>query len=421
MSGPKKVNITLSVKCLADVKPEKVSWLWPARVPFGKLTLIEGDPGLGKSTTTTEVAARLSRGDALPGGEPTEPMTSLFVTYEDGLADTIKPRIIAAGGDDTRVYALEGAAFDNQPEHMISIPGDVEALKKAIQVYDVRFVVIDPLGAAFSTDKDSHKDSDARSALAPLARMAEETNCAVVIVRHLNKSTSGRAITAGGGSIGFAGAARSVLAVHADPTNPEGRILAVVKNNLAKHAPSLAFGLEDTGDGCARIVWRGESDLSAEQLTASRAAQSDEEDDASEIDLWLREYLSEGERDRKDVLRNGKEAGFVERTIDRAKRRIGVTTKMSGFGAAKRSIWSMPANPANSANPAIGFSAGADAIPTMHPPHGEHGGIGGIGGNGGIEAPSRPRKIFIENGREILKEQVPTAHGDEWRPVTNAA
>lgn len=356
------------------VTPSEVSWLWPGRIPFGKLTLLEGDPGVSKSTLTIELAARLSRGEPMPGGDRPEPSDTLFVTYEDGLEDTIAPRLHAAGANLSRVTALQGVAYNGDPERMLRIPDDVPVIAEQVRARGARLVVIDPLGAALSTKTDSYKDADTRSALAPLARVAEETGAAIVIVRHLNKSATAKAIYAGGGSIGIAGAARAVLAVHTDPEDPSRRILAVAKNNLAKFPRSLRYTLEDTGTGPARIQWLGEVDTTAEELNARRAEAAEVHTGELEPEEWLREFLADGPSDRREVLQRGRDAGFSERTLDRARQRLKVETAVHGFGKDKISRWSLPA--CTESNPAISANPANVAMYT------NTGGNGGNGGNG---------------------------------------
>lgn len=384
---------------LDSVEPQPVTWLNAGRIPFGKLTLLEGDPGLGKSTYTIDLAARVSRGLPLPGDGPREPADVVLVTYEDGLGDTIQPRLVAAGADLARVHAIAGISTNGSPERLLSIPQDVPALRQVVEETRAALLIIDPLAAALSSSTDSYKDADTRQALAPLSRMAEETNVAVLIVRHLTKGAASRAINAGGGSIAFAAAARSVLAVHVDPTDAAKRVLATVKCNLAPLAPSLSFGLEDAGNGCARVTWHGTSQLSAEDLNAARLG-SVGGGPEPEAQAWLRDVLRAGERERRDVLRAGRENGFNERSLERAADRLGVEKRQSGFGTEKRSYWSLSGIPDMSDTP--------------------HAGVG-IVGIGGIEAPTRQRRTVERDGLAVQQELMPTAHGDKWVDAEDAA
>lgn len=325
---------------LADVKPERVRWLWPGYIPLGKVTVIEGDPDLGKSTLTLALAASVSAALPLPDGTRVNPADVLFVTYEDGVADTIAPRLIAAGGDPEHVHVLDGVT-DEGEERLMSFPKDMEALEREIRATGALLVVLDPLGAALAASTDANKDSDVRRALAPLARLAERTGVAIVIVRHLAKGARRNAIIAGSGSIGIGAAARVVLVVHPHPEDPQKRVLSVVKCNVARHAPSLVFYLVDAGNGAARIVWDGISPLSANDLTAVRSDDPGDRGATEEARYWLRELLTKrGEAPKRELLEEGKKEGITQRTLERAKDLAGVKHYRDGFGAPV--MWYLP-------------------------------------------------------------------------------
>lgn len=354
------------VVCLADVQPEKVSWLWPGYVPLGKLTVLEGDPGLGKSTLALGLAAAVSRGGTLPGGGRAEPSGVVIITYEDGLADTIRPRLDAAGADVARVFAIKGVARPGELERLISFPDDAPAVFEAVARLNAKLVIVDPLAAALSSETDSHRDADVRRALAPLARFAEEHGVAVLVIRHLTKAASGRAIVAGGGSIAIAAAARSVIAVHTDPDHPEdasARILASVKCNLAERPASLAFRLLGDPGESARVEWSGISTHTADHLAALRADTEGGADAEREIDAWVRSDLEDGPQDRREVLRRAGAAGFSNRTLDRAAARLGVTRRQSGYGSEKHSEWSLsPIAPQSRQSSLVSSAGGLGAI-----------------------------------------------------------
>jgi hypothetical protein len=350
---------------LSGVVPEEVQWLWPGYLPLGKLTVLEGDPGLGKSTLAIAVAAAVSQGTALPGGRPVTPAPVVLVTYEDGLADTIRPRLDAAGADASLVYAIQGMTSSRgEPERLACFPQDAPDVFDAVRTLGARLVVIDPLSAALAGTTDSYKDADIRRALAPMSRFAEETGVAVLVIRHLTKS-AGRAITSGGGSIGIAAAARCVLAVHEDPDRPGdsgARLLAVVKSNLAERPPTIAFRLASEPGQAAHIEFAGESHHTADGLAALRGDVEGGADAAREIDEWLRSYLADGAQDRREVFRQAEKSGFSARSLDRAAQRLGVHRVQSGFGKEKRSEWSLSINPAIPANTRLQARMGADEV-----------------------------------------------------------
>lgn len=321
--------------CLADVKPEQVSWLWDRRIPYGKLTIIEGHPGVGKSTLTLEIAARVSRGDALPGGETIPIGNVLLLTAEDGLADTVRPRLDAAGANPFKIHALQ---------KLPTIPEDIPALEQYVKENYTRLLIIDPLNAYLAGEVNSFKDHDIRRALAPLAAMAEHTGCAIVVVRHLTKASNGQAIVAGGGSIGIIGQARCAMLVAADPENPSEIVLAVVKNNLAAKPESLKFRLASDESGWARIEWIGFSPHTADALIAA-GRDGEDAGPIEEAMQLLAEWLRNGPLPKADLLKSAKAAGLSTRTLERAKQKLGVVHRKNGYSKDSRTTWELPSSP----------------------------------------------------------------------------
>jgi RecA-family ATPase len=214
-------------------------WLWPERVPMNAITVLAGDPGLGKSLLTIRLAAKLTRGDLME-----HPVNVLMLSAEDSLAHTVRPRLEAAGADIGRVHF--GSMNRDGLDTSILLPSDVAELSRLVAEKDVGLVVIDPLMAHLGGAIDSWKDQTVRQALAPLHRMAEHTGTAVLVVAHLNKGQSTDPLQRLGGSIGIPAAARSVLLLGRDPDEPEDdrRVLAHAKSNVCPLAPSLAFVIE---------------------------------------------------------------------------------------------------------------------------------------------------------------------------------
>lgn len=345
---------------LSDVTPERVSWLVPGVLPFGKFAIWEGDPGTGKSTLTLDLTARVTRGESVLGSAARVPRNVLLVTFEDGLADTVRPRIDALGGDPNRVLVFRAVARVDGDEREPTLPDDVEHLRAIIQENGVALVVIDPLGASLGEGTDSHKDASVRRITARLARLAEDTGACVLGVRHLIKGAAANALRAGGGSIAFVASARvaMVVSLHPDdaekPQHARRRVLACVKNNLAPHPASRVFELwQPDGHEHPRIRWLGESPLSADDLNAAAALSAPEEREATtERTDWLREVLASGPLDSKDVFRLAREACYPERSLRRAARAIGVRIVRQGTGASHRTTWALDitsATPATSA------------------------------------------------------------------------
>ncbi len=228
---------------------EEVSWLWNQRIPQGKITILEGDPGLGKSTLSTEIAATLSTGSSLPSGPPLEPAASLILTAEDGLSDTVLPRLHASGANLDMVHVVPSP---------ISISKDLDKIATWLKDTRARLLIIDPLMAYLGTKVNSWHDQEVRQVLSPLAHLAQTTGTAVLLVRHLTKPPQGKEtrnpLYRGGGSIGIIGAARSALTVTESGANHDVRILASIKSNLGKPPLPLYYTLEGAGS-VARIKW----------------------------------------------------------------------------------------------------------------------------------------------------------------------
>lgn len=268
----------LNVVKLSTVVAEPVSWLWKGRVPLGKFTLLSGDPGLGKSQITLDIAARVTTGRSMPDGTPgpSTPAPVVLVVGEDGLADTVRPRIEAAGGNSELVHVVNVATEADGHERSVSIPGDLERIKNHIVDVGAPLVVVDPLNAFLGGKVDVYRDHDVRLALGPLAQIAEETSTAVLCVGHLNKG-DGAAMYRPGGSIGIIAQARVAMLCARDPDNAEAVVMAVVKSNIHRPAPSLSFRVADVsieGAGSERIdtskiEWLGESSYDANGLLAA--------------------------------------------------------------------------------------------------------------------------------------------------------
>ncbi len=409
---PRAANSSVGT-LLSEVEPERVEWLWPGRVPLGKLTVLDGDPGLGKSAVTLDIAARVSADLELPGGERYGPAGVVLLSAEDGLADTIRPRLDAAGADTERVLALSTVP-EGKAERMISIPRDLAVIERAVMRVAAALVVVDPLMAFLSGDTNSHKDQDVRRALAPLAALAEKTRAAVLIVRHLNKAEGGNSLYRGGGSIGIIGAARSGLVVAEDPQDPERRILAPNKNNLSRPAPSLVFGMETAENGAARVVWHGQSDLSAAQILES-PADGEGKSALSEAKEFLLDELRDGPMAAKQVKKNAREADVSERTLKRAKQELRVRSEKESDGSW---TWRLPEKEAKGGqSPAVGhvgtlgpLGKGANPEPGESPylreegqgGQGDHGPECNHGYRGGVGCylcdPRHPYRIKPEGG-----------------------
>jgi putative DNA primase/helicase len=351
---------------LADVRPESVEFLWQGRLALGKLNLVDGDPGLGKSTLLLDVGARVSTGRDMPDGSPGIGRAGVVIqSAEDGLADTIRPRLEAAGADLSRIVALE--IGDEAGLRPAFIPDDLDHVEAAIRKTRARLWIVDPLMAYLGAEVNSYRDQDVRRALARITAIAERTGVCAVLIRHLTKAMGGSALYRGGGSIGIIGAARSGLLVARDPDDESGarRILAVTKSNLGPEAPSLSFTVESAsiGDGIStsRIAWGETSAHTATGLLAPPV--DDEQRSASdEAAALLRDLLASGPVPAKAVQAAVHDAGIAWRTVERVKVRLGIKSVRPG-GFTGPWSWALPAY---------------SAIESRTPPPSEDDGLGGV-------------------------------------------
>jgi DNA repair protein RadA/Sms len=262
--------MTPVLRRLADVETRPVSWLWRGYVPANKITLIEGDPGLGKSLLVADLLARVTTGRTMPDGSASDlpgPANVLLLTSEDDPSDMLRPRIGVAGADLSRVYLWEAVTTD-QVTRMPLLPEDLGQMASIINEIDAKLVVIDPLSAYLSSRLDSWRDPDIRRALSPLALMAADLGVTIILLRHWTKSPGTDLLYRGLGSIGFAAAARSVLAVVRHPEDDNVRVLFGVKSNLGPRPPALAFEVAQVGMAPV-IRWKGPVELASEDLAGA--------------------------------------------------------------------------------------------------------------------------------------------------------
>jgi hypothetical protein len=328
---------------LSDVQPEPVAWIWPGRLARGKLTILAGDPGLGKSYLTHDVIARLSTGASWPDGATAPLGRALLLSAEDGLADTIRPRIDRPGGDAARVDVLVAVGLAGQ-QRTPCLASDLPQLEHALDRLRPDVVVIDPL-SAYLGRTDSHKDAEVRGLLAPVVACAAKYGVAVLAVMHLTKAgTDRRAIHRAIGSIGFVGAARLGLVVGKDPEDDTRVLLAGLKNNLGPKAPTLAFRIDDSG-----LVWEPDPvpGMDADELLAAGVSVEDRVE-RGDADTFLTDLLTLGEVLAREVLTAARDNGISDRTLYRAKSRLGVRARHEGQpGKAGRWYWSLPSVPPN--------------------------------------------------------------------------
>ena len=318
----------------SEVVTRPVEWLWDKRIPKGKLTMFDGDPDVGKSVVTMDLAARVSTGRTFPDGAPCETGNVLIVNVEDAKDDTIVPRLKAHGANLERIVVIDGMPDESGAggTRLLDLPGDVESLKAAVENYEAVLLIIDPVLTMLGGDMT--KDGDARKALAPLRDMAEETGVTVVAVRHLNKNVSLSAIQRGGGNMGLIGVARAGAFFAHHPEEDGLRVMAPHKSNLAeKKQPSLQYVIKGwaVDPNIGRVEWKGITEHDANSLATENLTPHEKtlKEEAME---FLRDLLTPGGLPSKRVKAEAREADITEATLRRAKDALRIETKKDGEG-----------------------------------------------------------------------------------------
>jgi len=327
----------LRVVTAAEVEPEEVTYLWDPYVPDGKLTIVDGDAGLGKTFLLLALAAAASRGGKLPSGPAGEPAPvargrTVFFTMEDGHADTIVPRFAALGG--RRNQLLLPAVYGDEGEEDAAFTfGDLRALDALLAAERPRLVVFDPFLGYLGARVDAHRSNETRPILARLDRLAARHGCAIVGIRHTRKAREGGAIHAGLGTVDITAAARSVLIVGKHPRREGAVVLAHAKSSTARAGASVEFAIAEGG----RLEWGGVSDLRADDLVRAPARRGPEPRATDEVADWLTGVLAGKEGvPAAEVRRLAKARGFTASTVDRAAKRLGVERGRRG---SRTSVW----------------------------------------------------------------------------------
>lgn len=336
----------LSLVSIEEVSSKAIRWLWPNRIPAGKLSLLCGDPGLGKSHLTMDIAARVSKGwnwpdlhdetetrgktRQTPHDVRGEPGRVIIFSAEDDVADTIRPRLERAGANLARIHCLESVrTVDSKTGRRraaaFSLAEHVPLLAKTIRQFgDVRLVIIDPV-SSYVGGTDSHKNAEVRTMLLPLIDLAEAMGFAILAVTHLNKSSSGKALYRAMGSVGFAAAARAVWMLAKDLIDPERRLLLPIKCNVAKTETGLAFHIRADDRG-AYLQWDDEIiQMSADDFlgTETRRMESRINKAIEQAEKFLLRELQLGPVDATDLQDSASFLGISPRTLQRARQRLG--------------------------------------------------------------------------------------------------
>jgi putative DNA primase/helicase len=340
----------LITQCAADVTPEPVEWLWPGRVALGKLTLIAGEAGLGKSQLSIAIAAAVTTGGDWPCREGRAPQGNVVIlSAEDGAADTVVPRLMAAGADRERVQ-LVSAVRDEESRRSFDLSADLALLDQKISaIGDVKLIIIDPISSYLGSKVDSHVNAAVRGVLEPVSEMAARLRIAIVAITHPPKGTGTTAINRFIGSIAFVAAARAAFMVTRDTEDEIRRLFLPVKNNLAPLGKGLAFRLEQrlVADGIvgSSVAWEPETVT----ITADQALQAADDRGGgggagADAEEFLREALAGGAVAVIDLKADAKEAGLSWATVRRAKERLGIVAERESHGrdGGGRWTWAMP-------------------------------------------------------------------------------
>lgn len=312
------------------VEVEKTQWLWAGYIPLGKITVLAGDPGMGKSTMALDIVSRVSNGTFLPRSDSrTVAGHCLIASAEDAAADTIVPRLIAAKANLKKISVIREVRIDDE-HHYLSLPRDLNRLKKLVVRKGARMLIIDPLNAFLEKGTDTYKDQDIRLVLAPLEALAEETGVAILIIAHLNKKEDSSTLYRVGGSIGFIGAARSVLAV--SRTQKDVRVLYSLKSNLAKSPPSLAYDIKQIKREKEKEEWKGEKTVHSStvkwigqiQFDPNQRRTTDSSKSEGEAEDFLRQILVDSELPTDDIFEEGKKAGIGKSQLMHIKTEMGL-------------------------------------------------------------------------------------------------
>jgi hypothetical protein len=336
--------VPLFTQCMADIEMKPVTWLWKDRLPLGKLAVIAGEPGLGKSRLALSIAATTSKGGYWPGNEGVcEKGEVLILNFEDDPADTTVPRLTAEDADLSAIHQLI-AVPDEKGHRAFDLSRDTERLAKYLELHPrMRLVIVDPITACMG-QTDSHKNAEVRAALHPLASVAQQFGVCVLAITHLNKGTGMKAMHRVTGSIAFTAAARVVFAVARDEMDPEGkrRLFVPIKNNLGNDQSGLSYGTEvvhiSSEIVAPRIVWGDVVTITADEALAPPP---DEERGAMEEACeFLTTLLSEGPVAAEKVKREARNAGVAPTTLKRSKRALKVKAAKTGMREGWE--WSLP-------------------------------------------------------------------------------
>ena len=306
-------KIELKLIRMSEVQSQEIEWLWYPFIPYGKLTIIQGDPGDGKTTLVLNIAAGLSKGIGIDETmQVSEPMNIIYQTAEDGLADTVKPRLESAGADCQRIVVID------ESEKSLSMID--KRIEEAIINTNSRLLILDPIQAYLGGGMDMNRANEARDMTKKLGLLAEKYKCAIVLIGHMNKAAGNKAAYRGMGSIDFFAVARSVLLVGRVEEQPNTRAVAQIKNNLAPLGHSKVFKLEEGG-----FQWMGDYEITADEMLGGFAPKANKLEQAKQL-LWELAETNEVMQS-KEIFSLAAEEGISKRTLENAKKELNITAR----------------------------------------------------------------------------------------------
>ena len=306
-------KIVLKMISMSEVQSQVIEWLWYPFIPYGKLTIIQGDPGDGKTTMVLNLAAKLSKGEALDENmKVTEPVNVIYQTAEDGLADTVKPRLELAGADCERIIVID------ESDKSLSMVD--ERLEEAIVRTGARLLILDPIQAYLGGGMDMNRANEARDMTKKLGALAEKTKCAIILIGHMNKASGNKAAYRGMGSIDFFAVARSVLLVGRVEGESNTRAVVQIKNNLAAFGHPKAFALSEDG-----FKWLGDYEITVDEVLGGITPKANKMEQAKQMLRELAETQSAVLSN--EIFDRANELGISKRTLENAKKELGVQTR----------------------------------------------------------------------------------------------
>lgn len=307
------IRTELKMIKMSDIEAQEIEWLWYPYIAYGKLAIVQGDPGDGKTTLILNLAAKLTKGEGLDENmKVMEPMNVIYQTAEDGLADTVKPRLLQAGADCEKVLVID------ESEKSLSMLD--ERIEEALIKTGARVLILDPIQAYLGSGTDMNRANEVRNMTKQLAALAEKYKCAIILIGHMNKAAGNKAAYRGMGSIDFYAVARSVLLVGRVEGEPNIRAMVQIKNNLAEFGHAKAFRLSEEG-----FRWLGDYEITADEVLGGYAPKINKLEQAKDL---LRELSKELEKvESNSIYDMAKEQNISKRTLENAKREMGIRAK----------------------------------------------------------------------------------------------